>query len=148
MSANIKSGSDDIVAEINMTPLIDVMLVLLIIFMVNATVAIEAAFNVDLPKTSQTSAPAKTETVVVSLSKNGVLAIQDKTVSAEEFEAKMKLALTNLKTQTVLFAADTKAEFGRAVELMDVAKRAGATTFSIAAQSDNSAANGRGGHPL
>ena len=56
MAGNVKnSGSQDIVSEINMTPLIDVMLVLLIIFMVNATVAIEAAFTVDLPTAGKTA---------------------------------------------------------------------------------------------
>lgn len=128
------SGSNDIMAEINMTPLIDVMLVLVIIFMVNATAAIEQAFNVDLPQAGETAPVKEPESLVVTLSKDGRLAIGGDTVKQSEFEEKMKVALQKMQTKTVLFAGDTKAEFGKAVALMDVAKRAGATSFSIAAE--------------
>lgn len=135
-SNNSQKNDNDIVTDINMTPLIDIMLVLLIIFMVNASAAIEAAFNVDLPRAGQT-APIKAATnVMVSLSSNGLIAVQGKTIKVENFQAEVADALKKEKTTTVLFAADTKAEFGRAVELIDVAKSAGASEFSIAAQTD------------
>lgn len=135
-SNNSQKNDNDIVAEINMTPLIDVMLVLLIIFMVNASAAIEAAFNVDLPRAGQT-APVKAATnVMVSLSRNGEIAVQGKTIKVEQFKEEITEALKKEKTTAVLFAADTKAEFGRAVELIDVAKSSGASEFSIAAQVD------------
>ena len=102
--------------------------------MVNATVAIEAAFTVDLPTAGKTAPIKEPEMIVVTLSKDGKLAIGGEVVKASEFEAKIKAALLKKKTQTVLFAGDTKAEFGRAVELMDVAKQAGANSFSIAAE--------------
>lgn len=135
MSMNIKNSDDEdnIVAEINMTPMIDIMLVLLIIFMVSSTAALESGMDIELPKTSQTADKKEAEILVISLSKDGKVAVHGKQVSEQELSRKIASSLKELNTESVILEGDTAANLGRAVELMDLAKNAGAKNFSIAA---------------
>lgn len=135
---SMKVGGDDndgdIVADINMTPLIDVMLVLLIIFMVSSTAALESGMDIELPKTTLTNEKKDSEILVISLGKDGNVAVQGKKVKPEEITRKIASELKTLKTESVILEGDTAANLGRAVELMDMAKVAGAKNFSIAAE--------------
>jgi len=133
---NQNSGDDEnIVAEINMTPLIDIMLVLLIIFMVTSTAALESGMDIELPKTQVTNEKPK-ETLIVSLDREGKVSIQGKVVPEADLPAKIATTLKELNTESVILEGDTKAFLGKAVELMDIAKNAGAKNFSIAAEED------------
>jgi biopolymer transport protein ExbD len=136
MSMKISNDDDDseIVAEINMTPLIDVMLVLLIIFMVSSTAALESGMDIELPKTALTNEKKEAEILVISLDKDGKVAIQGKKVLPENITRQIASELKTLKTESVILEGDTGANLGRAVELMDMAKVAGAKNFSIAAE--------------
>ncbi len=136
MSMKISNDDDDseIVAEINMTPLIDVMLVLLIVFMVSSTAALESGMDIELPKTALTNEKKEAEILVISLGKDGNVAVQGKKVAAADITRKIASELKTLKTDSVILEGDTGANLGRAVELMDMAKVAGAKNFSIAAE--------------
>ena len=134
MKVGNDDNDEDIVAEINMTPLIDVMLVLLIIFMVSSTAALESGMDIELPKTAMTNDKKEAEILVISLGKDGKVAVQGKSVQQEEITRKIASELKNLKTDSVILEGDTSANLGRAVELMDMAKVAGAKNFSIAAE--------------
>jgi biopolymer transport protein ExbD len=136
MSMKISNDDDDseIVAEINMTPLIDVMLVLLIIFMVSSTAALESGMDIELPKTALTNEKKEAEILVISLGKDGNVAVQGKKVLPENITRSIASELKTLKTESVILEGDTGANLGRAVELMDMAKVAGAKNFSIAAE--------------
>lgn len=129
-----KDEEDEIVAEINMTPLIDVMLVLLIIFMVSSTAALESGMDIELPKTTLTNEKKDSEILVISLGKDGKVSVQGKNVAPEEITRKIASSLKELKTESVILEGDTAANLGKAVELMDMAKVAGAKNFSIAAE--------------
>ena len=130
---NKNQDSDDIVADINMTPLIDIMLVLLIIFMVSSSAAIESGLDVSLPETSSVS--DKTDAIlVVSLSKTGDIAIQGSMVKPEELREKIAAGLVELKTESVILEGDGETSLSKAMEVMDTAKLAGAKNFSIAAK--------------
>lgn len=143
MGMHVKnSGGDDdadIVAEINMTPMIDIMLVLLIIFMVSSTAALESGMDIELPKTSQTADKKEAEILVISLAKDGKVAVQGKQVPEQELGRKIASTLGELKTDSVILEGDTAANLGRAVEIMDIAKTAGAKNFSIAADENKTA---------
>lgn len=133
----MNSGDDDddtIVAEINMTPLIDIMLVLLIVFMVSSTAALESGMDIELPKTALTNPKKEAEILVISLSKDGHVAVHGKAVKTEEVSRKIASSLAELKTDSVILEGDTSANLGKAIELMDMAKVAGAKNFSIAAE--------------
>ncbi len=134
MKVSNDDNDGDIVAEINMTPLIDVMLVLLIIFMVSSTAALESGMDIELPKTALTNEKKDAEILVISLGKDGKVAVQGKAVKPEEITRKIASELKTLKTESVILEGDTAANLGRAVELMDMAKVAGAKNFSIAAE--------------
>lgn len=127
------SEKDDIVAEINMTPLIDIMLVLLIIFMVTSSVSLESGLDIDLPKTNSQTQSQPGEAVIISLSKTGELMIQGQ-VAGANLKEQIAAALTEAKTEFVVFEGDKTAELGRAIEVMDIAKEAGAKKFAIAAE--------------
>jgi biopolymer transport protein ExbD len=142
MSMSVKSdgGDDDdtIVAEINMTPLIDIMLVLLIIFMVSSTAALESGMDIELPKTTLTNQKKESEILVISLSKDGQVAVHGKKVKADEVKRSIASQLAELKTDSVILEGDTSANLGKAIEIMDMAKVAGAKNFSIAAEEGKS----------
>lgn len=136
---NQNSGDDEnIVSEINMTPLIDIMLVLLIIFMVTSTAALESGLDIELPKTQITNEKKQEEILIITLDRAGVVSLQGKNVPDAELPERIATALKELKTETVILEGDTKAFLGKAVELMDLAKSAGAKSFSIAAEEDPS----------
>lgn len=134
---NQNSGDEEnIVSEINMTPLIDIMLVLLIIFMVTSTAALESGLDIELPKTQITNEKKQDEILIITLDKDGKVAIQGKRVEDADLPTKLAATLKELKTESVILEGDTKAFLGKAVELMDIAKSAGAKNFSIAAEED------------
>lgn len=124
---------DEIVADINMTPLIDIMLVLLIIFMVSSSAAIESGLDVNLPETSAVS--DKTDTIlVISLNKAGEIAVQGTRVTLAELQDKVAKELAVLKSDTVMLEGDGETDLTSVMNIMDSARNAGAKNFSIAAR--------------
>ncbi len=134
--SNNTDGEEQIVSEINMTPLIDIMLVLLIIFMVTSSAALESGLDIELPKTSITNEKKQDEILIITLDRTGKVALQGKYVEEENLAAEMIAKLAELKTESVILEGDTQAYLGKAVEIMDIAKSAGAKNFSIAADED------------
>lgn len=137
-SNNSSDGEESIVSDINMTPLIDIMLVLLIIFMVTSTAALESGLDIELPKTTITNEKKTDEILIITLDKSGKVALQGKYVEEGKLADEMTAKLAELKTESVILEGDTQAYLGKAVEIMDIAKSAGAKNFSIAAEEDPS----------
>lgn len=133
MSNHNSNGDDNIVADINMTPLIDIMLVLLIIFMVSSSAAIESGLDVELPEMNAVS-DKTSEVLVVSLSKEGVIAVKGETIKVEELQPKITQYLKDLKTESVILEGDSNAPLEQVMMVMDTARSAGAKNFSIAAK--------------
>lgn len=139
MNVNNNGGDEDnIMAEVNLTPLIDIMLVLLIIFMVTSTAALESGLDIELPKTAITNEKKQDEILIITLNKEGKVALQGKYVDETKLSEEMVAKLAELKTESVILEGDTQAFLGKAVEIMDIAKSAGAKNFSIAAEEDAS----------
>lgn len=133
MGSNKGSSDDEIVADINMTPLIDIMLVLLIIFMVSSSAAIESGLDVNLPEVNAVS--DKSDAIlVVSLSKAGDIAVKGEPVKMAELRVKITNALTELKTESIILEGDGDSNLQAVMEIMDIARAAGAKNFSIAAK--------------
>ncbi len=127
------NDESDIVSDINMTPLIDIMLVLLIIFMVSSSAAIESGMDVNLPEVNAVS--DKTDaTLVISLSKTGEIGLQGVPVKQEELKSLVKKSLKDLKTDAVILESDGETQLHLAMAIMDIAREAGAKNFSIAAR--------------
>ena len=123
---------DDIVAEINITPLTDIFLVLLIIFMITSSALIESGANINLPEVSKTETVSRN--VVVALTTSGKIFINQKEISKDNFEAELKKALSESNTKVVILEGDKDALLGDAVKLISQAKDAGAKEIAIAAE--------------
>jgi biopolymer transport protein ExbD len=119
-----------IIAEINVTPLVDIMLVLLIIFMLTAHLIAKQAIEVDLPKASQGSTPPPT-TLAISMVRDGHIYLN----GAETTPAALRQAVRDAvgkdpKTQ-VIIAGDKNVSHGRVVWVLDLVKSLGVTSFAI-----------------
>lgn len=136
MAFKNNSQEEEIVSDINMTPLIDIMLVLLIIFMVTSSAAIESGMDVNLPEMNAVS-DKEGQVLVVSLTKSGDISVQGETVNSGELKAKITEKLASLKTDTVILEGDSESQLDKVMNVMDTAREAGAKNFSIAARLKN-----------
>jgi biopolymer transport protein TolR len=131
-------GSDDdlsgIVAEINITPLTDIFLVLLIIFMITSSAMIESGGKVNLPKAVATKTEARGTTV--TLTPKHEIYVNQKKVSEENLEPALKDALNTSADKTVILRGDRDVLFGDTVKVMSIIKRAGASEIAIAAEAE------------
>ena len=120
--------------SMNVTPLVDVVLVLLIIFMV-ITPMLAKQFWVHLPnkpdKNEIVEADDSNKPIVVSVTEKGDIRINRDVVPKAQFQAKLKRVLAGSGQRTVFFDADEKAEFGKAAEAMDMARGGGAATIVL-----------------
>jgi len=124
-------------AEINITPLTDCFLVLLIIFMVGTTVMSQSGVDVNLPTASPQSTQNLPEGVVVTLLSGGQIRVGSERVRPgdwDHFRSVLNAAWPLAKSKLVILEGDRKVWLGSAIELMDEARRAGAESFAIATQ--------------
>ena len=123
------------VSEINITPFVDVMLVLLIIFMVTAPM-LQEGIDIDLPATKQVQAlPTETQNLVLSIRKDGVIYIDTYQVPLEEIQVKLKALLEENK-RPVYLQADKAVAFELVVLVMGEIKASGVENIGIVALRD------------
>ncbi len=132
MAISAPQGQGGMFWEINITPLTDIFLVLLIIFMVTASVAVESATHVDLPEATTTTPENKG--VIVTYTTNHELFVNSKDVPEREFEAALRDALSRVDAKIVIFQGDRNVLLGDMVRILDIAKAAGADQIAIAAK--------------
>ncbi len=121
--------------EVNLTPMIDIMLVLLIVFMAASSLTLDSGLDIDIPKTKAETKPNPSDVVIISLNRDGGVFVQGKQTEDTALEETIKMALAESKSETVVYEGDQGSRLGRAIEIMDIAKRAGALKFAIAAES-------------
>ena len=127
----------DIVAEINITPLTDIFLVLLIIFMITSSAMIESGGKVNLPKAVATQTESRGTTVTLAPKKE--VFVNQRKVSEESLEKALQEALDNNANKTVILRGDKDVLLGETVKVMSIIKRAGATEIAIAAEAERKA---------
>jgi biopolymer transport protein TolR len=115
-------------AEINITPLVDVVLVLLLIFMLTAPV-LQSGIDVAIPKTRSVSQLTE-QHMVVTIDKDQNVFLQDKPVNVNELPAKLKSGITGANS-IVYVRSDERVPFGAFASVMDAIKLAGITNISI-----------------
>jgi biopolymer transport protein ExbD len=123
-------ASDDIIAEINITPLTDVFLVLLIIFMVTTTVIHSQGKEVNLPEAAV--ADTTPSGVTVTVTDRGEIQVDNVTVTAKQLPAVLKQRLDQAREKVVILRGDKKVLLGTAVNILDVAQQAGARGIALA----------------
>jgi biopolymer transport protein ExbD len=127
-------NSDNIVAEINITPLTDIFLVLLIIFMITSSAIIESGGRVNLPSAAKTeSAPRG---ISVTLTPAQEIYVNQKKVTKDELEPALRAALGAGPDKTVILRGDRNVLLGDAVWVLSVIKKSGASDIAVAAQAD------------
>jgi biopolymer transport protein ExbD len=134
MGITTPESDSGVFAEINITPLTDIFLVLLIIFMVTTAVTIESAAHVDLPKAEQTQPNEKPKGIVVTYTAEHQIYVGDRNVTLPELQNTLSQQLAPLapSDKIVIFQGDPKVLLGDMVHILDVAKTAGANAIAIA----------------
>jgi biopolymer transport protein ExbD len=123
-------GKRGIIAEINVTPLVDIMLVLLIIFMLTANLIAKQAIEVELPRASQSTSLNPT-TLAITLTRDGSLYLNGKSTTAVALrEAVQASVAKDPKTQAII-SGDKSVSHGRVVWVLDVVKSLGVASFAI-----------------
>ena len=119
-----------IIAEINVTPLVDIMLVLLIIFMLTANLIAKQAIEIELPRASQSTTLNPT-TLAVTLTREGALFLNGTPATPDGLRKEVAAAVArDPKTQAVI-SGDRAVSHGRVVWVLDVIKSLGVATFAI-----------------
>ena len=130
---DITNSRDKIISEINITPLTDVMLVLLVIFMVTTPLLVMQSFKIKLPKAVSAEAEAG-KGITLSIAAGGVIYLNNKIVKMEGLFDSIKSELKTASDRTVIIKADKDIPHGTVVKVLDTAKRAGAEKLSIATE--------------
>jgi biopolymer transport protein ExbD len=126
-----KGSSSAIMAEINITPLTDIFLVLLIIFMVTSVAMVQSGANVNLPQVEQTQSEPRQ--IVITVTPQKEIFVNNNPVTLAELETHLRPLVEAQKDIPVILEGDKDVILGEAVKILSVAQRAGATQIAIAA---------------
>ena len=131
MAMNV-GGGGDVRSEINITPLVDVVLVLLIIFMV-AVPLLQMGYPVQVPPKLETAAPPpqSDDQVIVRMDAQGNMFINKTMYPQNEFGGKLREAMTGRQSKVVFFAADGELPFDKVARFMDLVRHNGAENLGI-----------------
>jgi biopolymer transport protein ExbD len=125
-----ENPDDGVVAEINITPLTDVFLVLLVIFMVTTSVVANQSKNIDLPGAAVSDHTPKG--VMVEVTPDGQIAVNEQAVRNEDLFRALSDALGASREKIVVLRGDRSVLLGQAVNILDVAQQAGAQGIALA----------------
>ncbi len=124
------SKSRTTISEINVTPLVDVMLVLLIIFMVTAPM-MQQGIDVDLPQTAAGGVQPSEDPFLIVVSKTGRVTAGEAEIPKEVLQAKLKAIFQTRKNKQVYIQADRQVDYGVVAEVMGEIRAAGITNIGL-----------------
>ncbi len=129
-SSSNDDGDEGIISSINVTPLVDVTLVLLIVFMVTAKIIVSQGMPMDLPKAA--SGEEVQNVFSVDLTADGAARVDSTPVTTDEAIAELaRQAKARNKDMRVVIRADKKVEHGRVIRVLDILKQAGLAKFAF-----------------
>lgn len=124
MSFNMDDDDDDVLSEINMTPLVDVMLVLLIIFIITVPVLTHSV-NIDLPRASNQPNVVKPQTITISVTQNGQVYWNELLVDKQQLSLKLQQVAAQQPQAEVHIRGDKKVDYEYVMQVMAEAQRNG-----------------------
>lgn len=127
------SEQDDVVSEINITPLVDVMLVLLIVFIVTAPLLTHSV-KVNLPKAAPTQTLDQNKAIVVSVKPNGEIYLDQDKVAFEQFEQQLQSLKQHNPQLSLSLNADEKVAYGEVAKLLAHIERVGVSRLAVMTQ--------------
>jgi biopolymer transport protein TolR len=128
------NGDRGTMSQINVTPLVDVMLVLLVIFMVTAPM-MQQGVQVNLPKAETKSLAPKEDTLVVSIEKSGKTYINTSEIQGDQLKEKLNSMLAGRAKREVFLKADSSVPYGEVVKVMAQIKGAGVERLGMVTES-------------
>lgn len=132
MSATVFSD-DGTVTGINVTPMVDIMLVLLIVFMVTANFVSESGLKINLPKT-QTTETSTTVSLSVAVDERGSLLYKSAKTTVDELKAALTRAVSIDPNTRVTLAADSRLSYQQVMDVLGIIKQAGVTRVALASE--------------
>ena len=129
MGAAKQNGDDDIIADINITPFVDVTLVLLIIFMVTATYIVAKSIPVDLPEAG--TGEDIVTTFAVTMTNDGNMYLDGTKTDEGQLKSKLSLAKKENEDIRVIIDADKEISHGKVVHVIDLVRKQGVSKFAI-----------------
>ena len=139
MAGGAQHDDDEMIAGINVTPLVDITLVLLIVFMVTATYIVKETIEVELPRAASGGETVGT-TLTLVLDKDGKLFLDGAPITADEARVAVRAAVAQDKDAKAIIGADRSVSHGQVVEVIDLVKTEGLTKFAIHIEKDAAAA--------
>ena len=135
-STNKGNKKRKVMSEINVTPFVDVMLVLLIIFMVTAPMLVTGV-NVDLPQASTSPVSAQEEPLTVSIDKSDKIYLMNSEINKKDLVGKLKHILDEKKESRIFVRADKRSNYGYVMEIMGKISQAGFKKISLITDGSN-----------
>lgn len=128
-----RNKSNKVVADINITPFTDVVLVLLIIFMITTPMLSQHEIKVNLPKAEKTETD-ESKNIEVSIDKDGLVYLNGSQIHLTYFEDAVRNVITKNPNKPIVIKGDKTVQYNLIIQVMDKAKKAGATKFALAVE--------------
>ncbi|MBM9500652.1 biopolymer transporter ExbD [Leptospira sp. 201903071] len=130
MAGTTPSGDGDEIGNINITPMVDVILVLLVIFMVTANFLKKESININLPKVAAAD-PNVAQSVQVALTKDGKILLEGADTTIERLKSQLERDSKIRPNMRLTLSADSSLPYGKIAETMGVIRRAGVTKIAL-----------------
>lgn len=121
---------EDVISAINITPFVDIILVVLIIFMVTTSYIVQAQIEVNLPRAASGQSEI-TSTLTFQVTKDGVYVLDGETLSLDQIVDSVKQSRVADPDVRAIIAADKDVEYGKVIDLIDVIKLNGIEKFAL-----------------
>jgi biopolymer transport protein ExbD len=131
MAGNKIGGDDEPIVDINITPFVDVVLVLLVIFMVTAHFIVNKGMKLELPKAATAEQLQNQKTFNISIHKNGEIMLDGKLVDIEQLKDSARVAKTNKLKIVAMISADKSTVYNSVVIVMDSLRSEGVSDFAL-----------------
>ncbi len=130
MAAKIFEDDDGVIAEINVVPFVDIVLVLLVVFMLTSSLIARASISVELPRATSTG-EASNSTLNISLSADHELLLNGDRIDHEALAAEVARASWETEDVQAVISADKRVDYGYVIEVIDIVRTNGVKTFAL-----------------